>query len=52
MLENFTKKNQKIAFSVNEVADLTSLSKAFIRNEIPVDKKPTGDGRRHRLCLE
>ncbi len=34
MLENVTKNQKKVAYSVEEAAIQTSLSKSFIRNEI------------------
>ena len=34
MIQNVTETRERIAFSVEEVSEQTSLSKAFVRNEI------------------
>lgn len=34
MITDVTNTNKKMAYSVNEVSELTSLSKSFLRNEI------------------
>lgn len=34
MITDVTNTNKKMAYSVNEISELTSLSKSFLRNEI------------------
>ncbi len=38
MLDTITEKQDKLAYSVEEISDQTTLSKAFLRNEIRAGK--------------
>lgn len=38
MLEIATENQQKLAYSVNEIAEMTSLSRSYLRNEIRAKK--------------